>query len=80
MRHDHICDPEPTELAGYDSAGVLVGTATFHANAAADGKVYPHWRIAWRNKTHEHYCEEWQVRRELAAAGAVRIQEGEARR
>lgn len=71
-----ICNPTPTTLTGFDSAGVLVGSASFGVFDTPDGVSHPRWRILY-GQTAEYWCTLEQVKRELRAAGAVTIQEGE---
>lgn len=82
---NHPCDPTPTVLTGYDSAGVLVGTAEWqpeHEHKPEPGRgagsyyrLPARWRIMY-GQTPEYWCTREQVERELRAAGAVTINEG----
>lgn len=76
----HICDPQPTELVGFDSAGLLVGHAEYGCfRTGIEKEVRPRWRIR-AGKITEFYCHQEQAERWLRANGVVVIQEGVGRR
>ena len=75
----HICDPQSTELAGFDSAGWLVGHATFGLFDTPDGVNHLRWRVDF-GLVAEYWCDQEQAERALREAGAVTIKEGDGRR
>lgn len=73
----HVCDPQPTELTGFDSAGLLVGHATYgRFRTGIEKDVRLRWRIQ-AGKLTEFYCHQEQVEQWLRDNGAVTIQEGD---
>lgn len=78
---NNICDPQPTELTGFDSAGVIVGHAEYGVFKTPDDPMSE--RMRWRisvGKAVEFYCHREQVERWLRDNGAVEIKEGDVRR
>ena len=88
MTH-HICDPQPTELTGFDSAGCLVGHAEYGVFGSPRNyedepfdynmRLRDRWRVAVGKAT-AYYCHQEQGERWLRDNGAVEIKEGDGRR